>query len=63
MIGPHPLSRRLLLAGVIFLIPLVLMVCGSTKKPATVEGKVTVDGTPANTGNVVFTGANGQKLR
>jgi len=50
---------RLLLAGLVLFNLLVLAGCGSSGKTGTVQGKVTVDGTPANSGSVSFTAANG----
>ena len=51
--------RRLLMAGWLTLLPLVLAGCGS-KERATVEGKVTVDGAPANVGVVTFLSVDGK---
>jgi hypothetical protein len=53
---------RLTLAG-LFLVCLVAIGCGSDgPKIGAVEGTVTVDGVPANTGSVVFTDAKGQTI-
>jgi hypothetical protein len=52
--------RRLLKMGWLILAPLVLAGCGSGK-PGTVEGKVTLDGTPvAGAASVFFTCADGE---
>jgi hypothetical protein len=59
MIESNSSRRRLLRAGWLTLLPLVLAGCGS-KERATVEGKVTVDGAPANVGIVTFTSVDGK---
>jgi hypothetical protein len=60
MIGVRASRSHLLLAGFMLLTPFVLAGCGSgSSKLATVEGKVTVDGAPANSGEVIFTATNG----
>lgn len=62
MIGFRSSRRLPLLAGALILTPLLTIGCGSSHKPATVAGKVTIDGQPANSGNVIFTTADGQNV-
>jgi len=57
------LSKKLVLMGFVALTPLLLAGCsgGKDTKAGVVEGKVTVDGAPANSGSVVFN-VNGQSI-
>ena len=61
MIGPCSPRRSLLMAGWLVLTSFVLTGCGWQKKQATVEGKATIDGSPANSGNVIFTSDDGAR--
>jgi hypothetical protein len=63
MIEIRSSSCRLFLAGLMVLAPFALAGCGSSGKAlGTVEGKVTVDGSPANAGSVTFASTGGQSL-
>jgi hypothetical protein len=59
MMGVGSSRRRSLKMGWLILALLVLAGCGQGK-PGTVEGKVTVDGTPVTSGIVSFTRADGE---
>jgi hypothetical protein len=60
MIASCLLRRRLLMAGWVILTLLGPAGCGWKEPQATVEGKVTVDGAPANSGIVAFTSVDGK---
>jgi hypothetical protein len=63
MIGSRSPHRRVLLAGWMIFLPFAPAGCDSQgAKHPIVEGKVTVDGSPANSGNVVFTSADGKSI-
>src|SRR5215470_8194306 len=59
MMGACCPRRRPLKTGWLILALLVLAGCGPGK-PGTVEGKVSVDGTPVTSGSVFFTRADGE---
>ncbi|HTU18925.1 MAG TPA: hypothetical protein VMG10_12770 [Gemmataceae bacterium] len=58
MTGSKPRARHVFLYILVVVLPAAVAGCGS--KTGTVEGKVSVDGRPANGGIVIFSGAEGR---